>query len=119
QELHELGPAAHLTRCRELAAHGWRLVTIALAEQPPGQGPCAASVWHRPVIPETVRDARAREQANAAVALLQLGQAESVWPCLRHRPDPRLRTYLIHRWHPLGGNVQLLLRRLEVEREVS
>ena len=44
----------------------------------------------------------AKRQANAAVALLRLGQAERVWPLLKHKPDPRARSYLIHRLSPLG-----------------
>jgi len=39
----------------------------------------------------------AKRQANAAVALLKLDRSESVWPLFKHSPDPRLRSYLIHR----------------------
>src|SRR5262249_20882557 len=77
------------------------------------------SVWHRPVVAETAKDALAKRQAQAAVALLQLGAPEKVWPLLEHRPDPRLRSFLIHRLAPLATDPQGLLRRLEEEREVS
>jgi formylglycine-generating enzyme required for sulfatase activity len=53
------------------------------------------------------------------VALLQLGQSERVWPLFEHRPDPRVRSYLIHRLQPLGTDLQTLLQRLEAEGEVS
>jgi formylglycine-generating enzyme required for sulfatase activity len=53
------------------------------------------------------------------VALLQLGTPARVGPLLEHRPDPRLRTFLIHRLEPLKTDVQALLGRLEEEREVS
>jgi formylglycine-generating enzyme required for sulfatase activity len=75
-------------------------------------------VWHRPVVPEADKERLARRQANAAVALLRLGRAEAVWPLLRHRPDPRLRTYLVARLGPLGADAGTLLRRLDAA-EVS
>jgi hypothetical protein len=60
-----------------------------------------------------------KRQAQAAVILLQLGQAESVWQLLKHRPDPRLRTYLIHSLSPLGVAPQTLIARLREEVDVS
>jgi hypothetical protein len=38
----------------------------------------------------------AKRPANAAAALLRLGQPDAVWLFLKHRPDPRVRSYLIH-----------------------
>ncbi len=40
-------------------------------------------------------------------------------PCLRHQPDPRLRSYLIHRLAPLGADPSTLIQRLEAEPDVS
>ena len=37
---------------------------------------------------EEVKEALAKRQANAAVALLRLNQPEKVWPLLKHSPDP-------------------------------
>jgi formylglycine-generating enzyme required for sulfatase activity len=82
-------------------------------------GTLTGSVWHQPVVPEGAKDTLAKRQAQAAVALLQLGAAEKVWPLLEHQPDPRLRSFLIHRLAPLGTDPQVLLRRLDEEREVS
>eukprot|EP00913_Durusdinium_trenchii_P023470 g22048.t1 len=45
---------------------------------------------------EAEKERIARRQANAAVALLKLGQADPVWPLLKQNPDPRTRSYLIH-----------------------
>jgi serine/threonine protein kinase/formylglycine-generating enzyme required for sulfatase activity len=61
----------------------------------------------------------ARRQANAAVALLKMGWPEKVWPLLKHTPDPRLRSYLVHRLGPLGADPQALCERLEGEPDVS
>ena len=35
-----------------------------------------------------------------------------VWPLLKHSPDPRVRSYLIHSFAPLGVDVTALVRRL-------
>jgi formylglycine-generating enzyme required for sulfatase activity len=69
--------------------------------------------------PDEVKERLAKRQASAAVALLQLGQGERVWPLLRHRPDPRLRSYLIHRLSPLGADARAIVKRLEQEPDVS
>src|SRR5262249_19961164 len=79
----------------------------------------AGSVWQRPVVPAAAKDALARRQAQAAVALLRLGATERVWPLLEHRPDPRLRSFLIHRLAPLAADPAVLLAQLAVEREAS
>jgi serine/threonine protein kinase/formylglycine-generating enzyme required for sulfatase activity len=119
EEVHGLDLAKHLARCRELAGEGYRPVSLAVQELGPGQPLATASVWHRPVVSELAQDTLALRQAQAAVALLQLGQEEAVWPLLRHSPDPRVRTYLIHRLSPLGTNPGALLRRLKEEQVVT
>ena len=47
------------------------------------------------------REKLAKRQANAAVALLRMNQPEMIWPLLNRRDkpdDPRVRSYLIHRF---------------------
>jgi eukaryotic-like serine/threonine-protein kinase len=61
----------------------------------------------------------AKRQANAAVALLKMGQPEKVWPLLNHRPDPRVRSYLIHRFGPLGADAKVIVKRLDEEPDVT
>ena len=73
-------------------------------------------------LPDTSEDAKevlAKRQANAAVALLKMNHAAEVWPLLKHSPDPRVRTYLIHSLAPLGADVTALVRRLDEEQDVS
>ena len=65
------------------------------------------------------KETLAKRQANAAVALLRLGRAEKVWPLLKHSPDPRARSYLIHRLSPLGADVGAISRRLDEEPDVT
>jgi formylglycine-generating enzyme required for sulfatase activity len=65
------------------------------------------------------KETRALRQANAAVMLLHLGQTGPVWPLLRHRADPRLRSHLVHRLRALGADLQPLAQRLLAEPNVS
>jgi formylglycine-generating enzyme required for sulfatase activity len=65
------------------------------------------------------RDTLAKRQAAAAVALLRLGQPEKVWPLLKHSPDPRVRSYFIHRLFPLGADPEAIVRRLDEEPDLS
>ena len=63
--------------------------------------------------------ALAKKQASIGVALLVMGKGEKVWPLLKHRPDPTLRSYLIERLGPGGVDPKVLTARLEEEKEVS
>ena len=44
---------------------------------------------------ETEKDELARKQANAIALLYREGDDRYVWPALEHRPDPRLRSFLL------------------------
>jgi len=65
------------------------------------------------------RETMAKRQANAAVALLRLNQPEKVWPLLKHSPDPRVRSYLIHRFGPLGVDFLSVVNRLDQESDIT
>jgi len=65
------------------------------------------------------REKLAKRQANAAVALLRLNQPAKVWPLLKHSPDPRVRSYLIHRLGPLGADAKAIVKRLDDETEIT
>jgi hypothetical protein len=56
--LYGLSAEAHLRRCRDLAAQGWRPAGLSLAQLPAEKGPLAASVWHRPVLPAAEQERR-------------------------------------------------------------
>jgi formylglycine-generating enzyme required for sulfatase activity len=58
------------------------------------------------------KEAPARQQAQAAVALPHLGHTERVWPLFHQSEDPTLRTYLIHRCAVLGVDPAILAERL-------
>jgi formylglycine-generating enzyme required for sulfatase activity len=65
------------------------------------------------------REALAKRQANAAVALLRFNKADKVWPLLRHSADPRLRSYIIHRAGPLGVEAATFTKRLDPREELD
>ena len=68
------------------------------------------------------REKLAKRQANAAVALLRLKQEERVWPLLarsQEPDDPRVRSYLIHRFGPLGAEAAAIIKRLEEEKDIT
>ncbi len=68
---------------------------------------------------EQAKEALAKRQANAGIALLKMNHAAEVWPLLKQSPDPRVRTYLLHRLAPLGADVAALVQRLGEEPDVS
>jgi eukaryotic-like serine/threonine-protein kinase len=68
---------------------------------------------------EDDKETLAKRQANTAVALLRMGEAEKVWPLLKHRPDPRARSYLIHRLSPLGADPRAIVKRFDEEPDVT
>jgi hypothetical protein len=76
----------------------------------------------RSLRPDAKADAReelAKRQANAAVALLRMNASAKVWPLLKHRPDPRARSYLIHRLALLGADARAIIKRLDEEPDVT
>jgi formylglycine-generating enzyme required for sulfatase activity len=72
-----------------------------------------------PEATEEDREKLAKRQANAAVALLKMNQPAKVWPLLKHSPDPSVRSYLIHRFGPLGVDARALVKRLDEEPDVT
>ncbi|HLN26421.1 MAG TPA: SUMF1/EgtB/PvdO family nonheme iron enzyme [Gemmataceae bacterium] len=68
---------------------------------------------------DEVTEKLAKRQANAAVALLKMDQPEKVWPLLKHSPDPRVRSHLIHRLSPLGAEAEAIIRRVDEEPDVT
>jgi formylglycine-generating enzyme required for sulfatase activity len=72
-----------------------------------------------PGAPDDAKEELAKRQANAAVALLRLSQPAKVWPLLKHSPDPRVRSYLIHRLGPMGADAKAIVQRLDEEGDVS
>jgi formylglycine-generating enzyme required for sulfatase activity len=104
----------------KLQAHGERAAALMSGEidkQLPGDAK------------EDDKDALAKRQANAAVALERMGQAEKVWPLLKHPAhpqaegcgfsDPRVRSYLIHRLGPQGADPRAVVKRLGEMSDVS
>ena len=68
---------------------------------------------------EEAKEALAKRQANAAVALLRMGEPEKVWPLLKHSSDPRVRSWIIHKLSPMRANPGAIIKRLKEEPDVS
>jgi len=111
--IYGLDPAAHLRKCRELIAQGYRPVSWSVSKTTP-EGPLVtASVWHRPTVQEEFKDRLAERQARAAVALVRMGKAEEVWTLLRHSADPRLRSFIVNWLNPLVADPKLIAAELD------
>jgi serine/threonine protein kinase/formylglycine-generating enzyme required for sulfatase activity len=65
------------------------------------------------------RERLARRQANAAAALVKMNHPAQAWPVLKHSPDPRARSYLIHRLYPMGVIAGAIVKRLDEEPDVT
>ncbi len=111
--LDALSPDEALRRARDLASQGYRPVAWSAARTAPDGEPLTASIWHRPVVEEAVKDHLAERRARAAVALVRLGQAEAVWRLLPHSPDPRLRSFIVNWLNPLGADVKAIVAELD------
>jgi serine/threonine protein kinase/formylglycine-generating enzyme required for sulfatase activity len=94
----------------KLAAHKDR--AVALAQEELAQQPSASAG-------EDQKERLAKRQANAAVALSRMGQADRVWRLFQYNADPRARSYVVHWMSPLGGDPLMLIQRLETESDVT
>ena len=103
----------------ELIEEGYRPASISVTSDAGYGLPVATSVWKRPLVPQAARDRLAKQQANAAVALLGSERGDRVWPLLRQGPDPRARSYLIHRFAPLGADPGLVIEQLGAQSDTS
>ncbi len=111
--IYGLEPHAHLRKCRDLIAQGYRPVSWSTS-QTTTEGPLVtASVWHRPTVHEEIKDRVAERQARAALALVRMGKAEEVWPLLRHSADPRLRGFIVNWLSPLGADPHAVAAELD------
>jgi serine/threonine protein kinase/formylglycine-generating enzyme required for sulfatase activity len=95
-------PDAQLRRASDLMGQGYRPVAWSVSRTTADGPPVTASVWHRPMVSEEQKDGLARRQARAAAALIRMDQGARVWDRLRHKPDPRVRSFLINSLGPLG-----------------
>ncbi len=118
-ELHGLTLEDHKRHCQRLIADGYRPVAMSAESSTHDASLVTASVWHRPRVSATEREMLGKRQAQAAVALLGMGQTKMVWPMLAHSPAPGTRSYLIHDLSPLDADSQAVVERLSIETDES
>ncbi len=73
-------------------------------------------LWIRPKISASASRRSMRRRANAAIALLRLGDTDT-WKVLEGQDDPGLATAIIHAAEPCGMAFSQIAKRLEGERE--
>ncbi len=98
---------------------GWKPAAVCVA---PADAPDAGSVtivWQRPIAGDEQRENLAVRQTQAAIALLRLGEPDTVWPLLRHSQDPRLRSYLINTIVDFNVLPEPILKHAQIEQDVS
>lgn len=64
-------------------------------------------------------DSLARRKGTATALLHRLGHTEGTWDTLKQSEWPHVRTYMIHRLGPLGGDFEIVLARYSRESDVS
>ncbi len=112
RQIHGVDLNQHIAQCDELTKDGFRPWSLSVVR--PAAGFVAASIWARP-LNEEYKDSFAGTAANAAIALAHLSKPESLWPLLKHQPDPRLRAFLIDRLAAYKCPIKLLTDRLMIE----
>ena len=121
-----------LDRIKPLIAAGYRPAAIAIAptvastpnevsaaELSTRTRSVAHVILHRPIILDAEREQLALQQAAAAITLLHLNAADNVWPLFQDQPDPRLRSYVLHRLAAYGVDRQSLITQLQNESDAS
>jgi serine/threonine protein kinase/formylglycine-generating enzyme required for sulfatase activity len=81
-----------------------------LEEQIARGGPPLRNLGHEA---GSMNDEVAESLARAAITLLRMGKAQGVWPLLRHRPDPRVRSFIVNLAKPMGVDPWMLVERLD------
>jgi formylglycine-generating enzyme required for sulfatase activity len=92
---------------------------MSVAQTGEGQPLVSASVWQRPVLTEAEQVTLARRRANAATALLLLGQEEAVWPLLRDAKPADVRSFLVRDLAARGVDARAVVKRLEGEADAA
>jgi serine/threonine protein kinase/formylglycine-generating enzyme required for sulfatase activity len=111
--IHGIGPSAHLQKCRDLIAQGFRPVSWSVSRTGQVGELVTASVWHRPTVSDQRKDELAERQARGAIALGRMGKVEEVRPLLRHSDEPRVRSFIINWLNPLGADPRLITAELD------
>ncbi|TWU48847.1 Serine/threonine-protein kinase PknB [Rubripirellula tenax] len=114
---HGLSPQEQIAQARQYQADGFRIAAVTAVSD--GNDVISASIWHRPNVADVAVETLARRQANAAIAKIRLGEDKNVWRMLKESPDPRLRTWILHRLGQTRTSPSIIAERLSVETDLS
>ena len=78
-----------------------------------------ASVNENEAGSEEAKDRLAQRQGRAAIGLVRLGNADQVWPLLRHSADPRMRSFIVDWLNPLGADPKAVVAAIGGEWRVA
>jgi formylglycine-generating enzyme required for sulfatase activity len=92
---------------------------VAERDAPALKSACVEELKKEHLPPLLEKDTLSSRQANAAIALLRLGQPESAWKLLKHSADPTVASWLIDRFASHGVPANVLFDRLRVEADIS
>ncbi len=113
ETVYGMPPADALLRYEQLATNGFRPRAISVAAVGNDHRMQVASVWQRPLVAVEDRVSLAKRQANATLALAELGREDSVWKALAQTSDVNLRSWVVKRLGELGMDPSRLHRRLQ------
>lgn len=105
------------SEAKRLVEQGYRPVAVTMAIDEGVVRP--TFVFHRPIIPDDAKEALAIDQAMAGTALLRFGETEPLSGLFLELPDPRLRSYLLHRLAEYADEAEPILRQLATATDVS
>ncbi len=103
----------------QLINQGYRPQAIAADTKSEAPSSNFTLLFHLPVIPDEEKETLAIRQSAAATTLIRLDAAERVWPLLQDQPDPRVRSYILHRLANYGVDPQSLLKQFNTETDIS
>jgi len=69
--------------------------------------------------PEDFKEQQAIRQANSFIMLLRFNASDQIWPVLKNRPDPRVRSYVVHWLGTRGVESESIIKRFEQETDVT
>ncbi len=69
--------------------------------------------------PEEIKELLAMRKANAFIMLVRLNAIDGLWSLLKHTPDPRVKSYVIHWLSSRGAPAKSIIDQIRIETDAS